>query len=232
MQDLKALIIDNDIKSYELIKLTLESKEFECFYAQDLEGALKNLVKNEPHFIILSFDMPENLGRAILYKIRRVSNIPLIVISSDAAPFDKIEALSDGADEYIIKPFESEELYAYIKALLRRSLNMPIIDFYNDFNKNGLFVSIKKYEVFLNGEKIDTAPKETELLHYLATRNGNVVSKERIFERIWGTDCKSKIRTVDVHIKFLRDKLKGSWQIKNIHGTGYKLVFIDNNLII
>lgn len=227
----KILIVDDDNDIAELISLYLTKEFFECSIVNDGEAALFEFEKEQPDLIILDLMLPKIDGYQVCRTIREKSNIPIIMLSAKGEIFDKVLGLELGADDYMIKPFDSKELVARVKAVLRRgnrqkhTANNEIDD--NDcknLNYEDLVVSITNYTVYNSGAYIDMPPKELELLYFLASNPNRVFTREQLLNNIWGYDYMGDTRTVDVHIKRIRSKLKenNSWKIITVWGIGYK----------
>lgn len=220
----KVLIVDDDKNIVELIKLNFESEGFETVTAPNGVIAIEKFKSDNPDIIIMDVMMPEMDGREACKEIRKTSDVPIIMLTAKGETLDKILGLELGADDYIVKPFEPQELVARVKAVLRRTKaseqqqDKPL-EFTN------LSINISNYELKINGKIIDIPPKELELLHFLASNPNRVFTREQLLEKVWGFDYYGDSRTVDVHIKRLREKLEGvegNWQLKTVWGVGYK----------
>lgn len=218
----KIMIVDDDINIAELIDvyLTKEGYETKKFYSG--KEALKEFVKLTPDLVILDIMLPEMDGYEVCSNIRKISNIPVIMLTAKGDTFDKVLGLELGADDYIVKPFESKELLARVKAVLRRysSKNFDV----NKIVIPNLSIDMNDYSIIYHGKKLEIPPKELELLYYLASNINRVFTREQLLNQIWGYDYIGESRTVDVHIKRLREKLNldDDWQIKTVWGVGYK----------
>lgn len=219
----KILVVDDDHNICELIRLYLEKEGYQVDVACDGNMALEYFKKTSPSLIVLDIMMPKIDGLDVLKEIRKSSNIPVIMLSAKGETFDKILGLELGADDYMVKPFEPKELVARIKAALRR------IEKQSGMSKQivyeNLVVNIDNYELKLNGKVVETPPKELELLYYLCSNPNKVFTREQLLSNVWGFDYYGDSRTVDVHIKRLREKIDGfetSWQLKTVWGVGYK----------
>ena len=217
-------IID-DINIVKLIKLYLEKEDYEVVTANNGREALEVYNREDPSIIVLDIMMPELDGNAVCREIRKTSNVPIIMLTAKGETFDKVLSLELGADDYIVKPFDPKELTARIKAILRRSetKNTTSDDKIVKFDK--LEVNLVNYELKIEGRVLEIPPKELELLYFLASNPNRVFTREQLLEEVWGFDYFGDSRTVDVHIKRLREKLEGTeanWQLKTVWGVGYK----------
>jgi len=225
MNDRQAiLVVDDDPNIAQLVKLYLEKEGFDVAVETRGDTALEAFQKNPPSLMLLDIMLPGMDGLQVCRAVRQISAIPIIMLSAKDETFDKVLGLELGADDYITKPFEGKELVARVKAVLRRSGN-------GDAEKGtlsfpGLTVSLEKYEVHFQGKLLEMPPKELEVLYFLAAHQNRVFTREQLLEQVWGFDFYGDSRTVDVHIKRLREKLQGSeslgWQIRTVWGVGYK----------
>lgn len=220
----KIMIVDDDANISELIRLYLDKEGFATVCAPNGKIALEKFKNEVPALIILDIMMPEIDGWQVCREIRKTSDVPIIMLTAKGETFDKVLGLELGADDYMVKPFDTKELVARVKAVLRRfeakdSKATQEISFQN------LSVNLSNYELKLNGKIIEIPPKELELLYYLASNPNRVFTREQLLEEVWGFDYFGDSRTVDVHIKRLREKLEGvegNWQLKTVWGVGYK----------
>ena len=220
----KIIIVDDDANISELIRLYLDKEGFATVCAPNGKIALEKFKNEVPALIILDIMMPEMDGWQVCREIRKTSDVPIIMLTAKGETFDKVLGLELGADDYMVKPFDTKELVARVKAVLRRfeakdSKATQEISFQN------LSVNLSNYELKLNGKIIEIPPKELELLYYLASNPNRVFTREQLLEEVWGFDYFGDSRTVDVHIKRLREKLEGvegNWQLKTVWGVGYK----------
>ncbi len=220
----KILIVDDESNIVELIRLYLEKEGFFTVSAKNGTEALAKFRSENPDLIILDIMIPEPDGWQVCREIRRSSNVPIIMLTAKSETFDKVLGLELGADDYLTKPFEAKELVARVKAVLRRTETKEgeqkkVITFEN------LSINIDNYELKINGKLIDVPPKELELLYFLASNPNRVYTREQLLEEVWGFDYFGDSRTVDVHIKRLREKLEsveGNWHLKTVWGVGYK----------
>ena len=221
----KVLVVDDDINIVKLIKLYLEKEDYEVVTANNGREALEVYNREDPSIIVLDIMMPELDGNAVCREIRKTSNVPIIMLTAKGETFDKVLSLELGADDYIVKPFDPKELTARIKAILRRSetKNTTSDDKIVKFDK--LEVNLVNYELKIEGRVLEIPPKELELLYFLASNPNRVFTREQLLEEVWGFDYFGDSRTVDVHIKRLREKLEGieaNWFLKTVWGVGYK----------
>ena len=233
----KILIVDDDENISELISLYLEKECFDTETAANGEEALKLIDVYNPDLILLDLMLPGIDGYEVCQRIRKTRDTPIIMLSAKSEVFDKVLGLKIGADDYLSKPFDSNELVARVHAVLRRSgsskSEVPITEEVvpKDFEHTGdfieyphLIVNISNYTVTLNGKNIEMPPKELELLYFLASRPNQVFTRDQLLNQLWGYDFMGDTRTVDVHVKRLREKLSGdyNWCISTVWRIGYK----------
>lgn len=219
----KVLVIDDDINICELVRLYMEKEGYQVKSVYDGEKAMEVFGEFTPNIVILDIMLPGADGWQVCREIRKVSNIPIIMLTAKGETFDKVLGLELGADDYIVKPFEPKELVARVKAVLRR-YERKDRDIQEVVYPN-LVVNKSNYTVKINGEKMELPPKELELLFFLASNPNRVFTREQLLENVWGFDFYGDSRTVDVHIKRLREKLdlqNRNWQLKTVWGVGYK----------
>lgn len=227
MVSYKVLVADDDPNVFEIIRLYFEQQQIELIEANDGAAALELVDKTLPDIIILDVMMPRMDGFEACREIRKRFDIPIIMLTAKGEEFDRVLGLELGADDYITKPFSPRELMARIKAILRRTYPRPTPpneESPSTYDFNGLSIHIDRREVAVNGEKINFRPKEFDLLVHLAKSPGNVHTREQLLEHVWGYDFIGDIRTVDVHVKKVRQKL-GSLPnevIQTVWGVGYK----------
>ncbi len=219
----KILIVDDESNIIELLRLYLEKDGFSVVSAKNGTEALSCFSKENPDLIVLDIMIPEPDGWQVLREIRKTSNVPIIMLTAKSETFDKVTGLELGADDYLTKPFDAKELIARIKAVLRRSdtkeTAKKVLEFQN------LSINIENYELTINGNLTDVPPKELELLYFLASNPNRVYTREQLLEEVWGFDYFGDSRTVDVHIKRLREKIENvtaNWSLKTVWGVGYK----------
>ena len=226
MNKLTILTVDDDPNILQLINLYLTREGFEVLQAANGAEALKLFKATPPSLMLLDVMLPGMDGWQVCREVRKVSNIPIIMLTAKDETFDKVLGLELGADDYITKPFDTKELVARVKAVLRRTQGPE--DGKNDLiSFPGLTVSLSQYEVFYEGKKVEMPPKELELLYFLASHAGQVFSRDQLLQQVWGYDFSGdSSRTVDVHVKRLREKLpeceKYGWSIHTIWSVGYK----------
>lgn len=218
----KVLIVDDDENICEVIKMYLESAGYNTRVVNDGKKAQEAFGDYKPDLVLLDIMLPHIDGIDVLKWIRRDSTTPVIMLTAKGETFDKVLGLELGADDYIVKPFEPKELLARVKAVLRRynteSVNKEVIAF------EDLVVDVNSYNVIYKDTEIKMPPKEFELLYYLANNKNRVFTREQLLCEVWGYDYPGDSRTVDVHVKRLREKLPGGekWQIETVWGVGYK----------
>ena len=224
MANNKVLIVDDDEHIVELIKLYMDKEGFDTVTANNGKKAVELFKSEAPAIVILDVMMPEMDGWQVCREIRRVSNIPIIMLTAKGETFDKVLGLELGADDYMVKPFEPKELLARVKAVLRRS-DTKESNAEKEIGFPNLTINLSNYELKINGNIVEVPPKELELLYFLASNPNRVFTREQLLEEVWGFDYFGDSRTVDVHIKRLREKLEGveaNWQLKTVWGVGYK----------
>ena len=226
----KILIVDDDENIAELISLYLTKECFETKIVYDGESALMALPEFKPNLILLDLMLPGIDGYQVCREIRKTNNVPIIMLSAKGETFDKVLGLELGADDYMIKPFETKELVARVKAVLRRyhtpqsSVINPDSSKYVEYPD--LIINLDNYSVHYYGKNVDMPPKELELLYFLASSPNQVFTREQLLDHIWGYEYLGDTRTVDVHIKRIREKIKDhkNWAIETVWGIGYKFV--------
>ncbi|MCR5303103.1 MAG: response regulator transcription factor [Lachnospiraceae bacterium] len=229
----KILIVDDDENIADLISLYMTKECFEVKTAGDGEAAIAELKRFSPDLMVLDVMLPGIDGYEVLRRVRRDSPIPIIMLSAKGEIFDKVLGLELGADDYMEKPFDSKELVARVKALLRRSgMNRPEPedDDVKKVSYPDLEINMTNYSVSFMGRNIDMPPKEIELLYFLASNPNRVYSREQLLDSIWGYEFGGDTRTVDVHIKRIREKISegnDKWRIATIWGVGYKFETMD-----
>lgn len=220
----RILVVDDDPNIARLVRLYLEKEGYQVAVETRGDTALAAFRKAPPSLMLLDIMLPGMDGWQVCRTVRQFSNVPIIMLSAKDETFDKVLGLELGADDYITKPFEGKELVARVKAVLRRSALNEDEDHTLSFP--GLTISMEKYEVCFQGKLIDMPPKELEVLHFLAAHKNRVFTREQLLEQVWGFEFFGDSRTVDVHIKRLREKLQDTealgWQIRTVWGVGYK----------
>lgn len=221
----KILIVDDDENICELLRLYLEKDGFETVVANDGEQAVEYAAKYTPDLILLDIMLPKLDGWQVCREIRKSSDVPIIMLTAKGETFDKILGLELGADDYISKPFDTKEVIARIKAVLRRSSDKDKASQIQEVKYDKLRINLTNYELEVNGVKIDTPPKELELIYHLASNPNRVYTRDQLLDEVWGFDYYGDSRTVDVHVKRLREKLENvsdRWSLKTVWGVGYK----------
>ncbi len=224
MDSKKILIVDDDENICELLRLYLEKDGFSTAVAHDGKEALYLAQINNPDLILLDIMMPVLDGWQVCREMRKNSNVPIIMLTAKGETFDKVLGLELGADDYITKPFDSKEVVARIKAVLRRTTDDKSENV-QEVRYDKLRINITNYELEVNGQQIDTPPKELELIYHLASNPNRVYTRDQLLDQVWGFDYYGDSRTVDVHVKRLREKLEGvsdKWSLKTVWGVGYK----------
>ena len=224
MPMLKILLVDDDPNIRQLVNLYLQKEGFEVMMADRGDEALKMFKASPPNLMLLDIMLPGMDGWQVCREVRKISNIPIIMLTAKDETFDKVLGLELGADDYVVKPFDMKELVARIKAVTRRFQAADAPE--KELVFPGLTININQYTVMYMGKELEMPPKELELLYFLASHPGMVFTREQLLEQVWGYDYFGDSRTVDVHVKRLREKLtegeKFGWQIKTVWGVGYK----------
>ena len=228
----KILIVDDDNNIAELISLYLMKECFDTMIVEDGEKALEQFGQFQPNLILLDLMLPGIDGYQVCREIRRTSNVPIIMLSAKGEVFDKVLGLELGADDYIIKPFDSKELVARVKAVLRRTQTqaaslaaaLPSENLGEYVEYPDLLINLTNYSVIYKGRNVDMPPKELELLYFLASSPNQVFTREQLLDHIWGYEYVGDTRTVDVHIKRIREKIHDNeyWSISTVWSIGYK----------
>lgn len=220
----KIMVVDDDPNIRELVRLYLEKEGFEVTCAERGDEAVKLFRATPPNLMLLDVMLPGMDGWQVCREVRKISNIPIIMLTAKDETFDKVLGLELGADDYIVKPFDMKELVARIKAVIRRFQVAEAPE--KELVFPGLTINISQYTVTYMGKPLEMPPREIELLYFLASHPGMVFTREQLLEQVWGYDYFGDSRTVDVHVKRLREKLSGGeelgWQIKTVWGVGYK----------
>ena len=222
----KIMIVDDDTNICELLRLYIEKEGFETVIANDGETALKLFEQAEPDLLLLDIMLPGLDGWQVCREIRKSSTCPIIMLTAKGEVFDRVLGLELGADDYVVKPFETKEVIARINAVLRRSANAGgHKNETKEVTYENLSINLTNYELKVNGVQIDTPPKEMELIYHLASNPNRVFTRDQLLDEVWGFDYYGDSRTVDVHVKRLREKLEGisdKWALKTVWGVGYK----------
>ncbi len=223
----KILVVDDDKNICELLRLYLEKEGYTVTLAFDGNEGLEKFRRELPDLILLDVMMPNMDGWQVCREIRKTSQCPIIMLTAKSETIDKVLGLELGADDYVVKPFDSKEVVARIKAILRRTAQVLETETVNkkivSFNK--LSINLESYELKVDGMVIDTPPKELELLFHLASNPNRVYTRDQLLDEVWGFEYYGDSRTVDVHVKRLREKLEGiceDWSLKTVWGVGYK----------
>ena len=219
------LVVDDDPNISRLVTLYLEREGYEVKTAARGDDAVNEFTRLPPDMMLLDVMLPGMDGYQVLKSVRKSSAIPVIMLTARDETFDKVLGLELGADDYITKPFDAKELVARVKAVLRRTQGGEE-EKKNDLSFPGLTVSLAEYAVYYEGKRIEMPPKELEVFYFLASSPNQVFTREQLLKQVWGFDFFGDSRTVDVHIKRLREKLTGSekygWSIHTVRGVGYK----------
>ncbi len=225
MTNAKILIADDDRNICELLRIYLEKESYNVVLAENGEEALSKFDEEEPDILLLDVMMPRLDGWQVCRELRKKSEVPIIMITAKGETFDKVLGLELGADDYVVKPFEPKEIVARVKAVLRRTGKANAENDKKEVSFDKLTVNMTKYELKVDGKVIDTPPKELELLFHLASNPNRVYTRDQLLDEVWGFEYYGDSRTVDVHIKRLREKLEGvseKWSLKTVWGVGYK----------
>ena len=223
----KVLVVDDEKNICDLLRLYLEKEGYNVILSYDGEDAIAKFNSVKPDLVLLDVMLPGVDGRHVCREIRKKSNVPIIMITAKGETIDKVIGLEIGADDYIVKPFDGKEVIARINAVARRAGNTPAIS--ESENKivkyENLIINMTRYELKVKGKVIDTPPKELELLFYLASNPNRVYTRYQLLDEVWGFEYFGDSRTIDVHIKRLREKLENisaKWALKTVWGVGYK----------
>ncbi len=230
MLDTRILVIDDDPNMCELLKGYFEAEGYEVKTVGDGVEGLNFFKMYEPDMVLLDIMLPKKDGYQVCREIREISAKPIIMISAKSDVIDKVLGLELGADDFVVKPFDIKELSSRVKAVLRRyqvhtkQSDDEVIKFEN------IEISLQKYELKLKGRSVDIPPKELELLYFLASNYNRVFTRDQLLDKVWGFDYLGDSRTVDVHVKRLREKLEGlsdKWILKTVWGVGYKFELLS-----
>ena len=220
----KIVVVEDDINIAELLRLYLEKDGFEVLIAHDGGEGLRLAESEKPDLVMLDIMLPIMDGWQVCRAIRKNSKVPIIMLTAKGETEDKVTGLEMGADDYIVKPFEVKELLARVHAVLRRT-GEEVPQQGKKLTYDKLVINLDSYELIVDGKKVDTPPKEMELLYHLAATPNRVYTRNQLLDEVWGFDYFGDSRTVDVHIKRLREKLEGvsdKWTLKTVWGVGYK----------
>ena len=221
----KILVVDDDKNICELLRLYLEKEGYNVILSHDGSEAVVKFNALSPDLILVDVMLPGLDGWQVCREIRKKSNVPIIMLTAKGETFDKVLGLELGADDYVVKPFDTKEIIARVKAVLRRidQNNVPVENKEVVYDK--LVVNMTRYELKVDGKVIDTPPKELELLFHLASNPNRVYTRDQLLDEVWGFEYYGDSRTIDVHVKRLREKLEGvssQWSLKTVWGVGYK----------
>ena len=221
----KILVIDDDANIGELLRIFLEKENYDVELAADGVAGLEKFKQSEPDLVLLDIMLPRKDGWQVCREIREISQKPIIMITAKGEVFDKVLGLELGADDFIVKPFDMKEVSARVKAVLRRYTNggRDVDD--ETVRFENIEINIQKYELKINNKVVEIPPKELQLLHFLASNYNRVFTRDQLLDKVWGFDYLGDSRTVDVHVKRLREKLEGvsdKWILKTVWGVGYK----------
>ncbi len=225
---IKVLIVEDDPNISQLLELYLEKEGFETLTADDGGKGLSLFQSENPDLVLLDIMLPVLDGWTVCKRIRETSKTPIIMMTAKGETMDKVNGLEMGADDYVVKPFEMKEVLARIHAVLRRTGTGEAPEKKLSFDK--LVINMDSYELLVDGRRVDTPPKEMELLFHLASHPNRVFTRNQLLDEVWGFDYFGDSRTVDVHIKRLREKLEGvseKWSLKTVWGVGYKFELLS-----
>ncbi len=221
----KILVVDDDKNICELLRLYLEKEGYNVIISNDGEEALVKFNALKPDFVLLDIMLPMMDGWQVCREIRKSSNVPVIMLTAKGEVFDKVLGLELGADDYVVKPFDAKEIVARIKAVYRRVEHKNKMQEMQEIKYDKLEINMVRYELKIDGKIVDAPPKEIELLFYLASAPNKVFTRDQLLDEIWGFEYYGDSRTIDVHIKRLREKLENvsdKWDLKTVWGVGYK----------
>ena len=225
MANEKILVVDDDANICELLRLYLTKEGYQVTVANDGEEGLEKFNAVKPDMVLLDVMMPRMDGLEVCRRIRKAGNTPVMMLTAKGETFDKVLGLELGADDYVVKPFDAKEIVARIKAVMRRTGKASAGSDVKEVSYDKLVVNMTKYELKVDGKVIDTPPKELELLYHLASNPNRVYTRDQLLNEVWGFEYYGDSRTVDVHVKRLREKLEGvsdKWSLKTVWGVGYK----------
>lgn len=223
----KILVVDDDLNICELLKLYLENDGYVVYTVNDGKQAVDMFKNKTPDLVLLDIMLPKMDGWQVCREIRKTSSVPIIMLTAKGETFDKVLGLELGADDYVVKPFDTKEVMARVKAVLRRTKgdSEAAEDKKKTVIYDNLEINIQNYEMKVKGVPVDTPPKELELIYHFASNPNRVYTRDQLLDEVWGFDYYGDSRTVDVHVKRLREKLEGvsdKWCLKTVWGVGYK----------
>ncbi|MBR4765897.1 MAG: response regulator transcription factor [Clostridia bacterium] len=224
MANEKILVVDDDTNICELLRLYLEKDGYDVITANDGATAVKKFQDESPDLMILDIMLPELDGWQVCREVRKFSDKPIIMLTAKGETFDKVLGFELGADDYVTKPFDAKEVLARIRAILRRT-GSDKQENIKEVRYDKLVINLTNYELMVDGKKVDTPPKEMELIYHLASNPNRVFTRDQLLDEVWGFDYYGDSRTVDVHVKRLREKLEGvsdKWELKTVWSVGYK----------
>jgi len=230
MTDTKILVVDDDSNISELLKMYFENEGYDVKLASDGVEGLSYFKIFEPDLVLLDIMLPKKDGWQVCREIREMSSKPIIMVTAKGEVFDKVLGLELGADDFVVKPFDMKELSARVKAVLRRYQSHTRQNDDEVIKFENIEISLQKYELKLRGKSVDIPPKELELLYFLASNYNRVFTRDQLLDKVWGFDYLGDSRTVDVHVKRLREKLEGvsdKWILKTVWGVGYKFELLN-----
>ncbi len=225
MPNEKILVVDDDTNICELLRLYLEKEGYVVKIVNDGVSAINAFKQENPDLTLLDIMIPKLDGWQVCREIKKFSDKPIIMLTAKGETFDKVLGLELGADDYVTKPFDTKEVVARIKAVLRRTAPASDTSDVKEVNYDKLSINLTNYEMKVNGVSVDTPPKELELIYHLASNPNRVFTRDQLLDEVWGFDYYGDSRTVDVHIKRLREKLEGvsdKWELKTVWSVGYK----------
>ncbi len=220
----KILVVDDDLNICELLRLYLTKEGYNVVIANDGTSAVTVFQEESPAIVLLDIMLPKLDGWQVCREIRKFSETPIIMLTAKGEVFDRVLGLELGADDYVVKPFDTKEIVARIKAVLRRSAS-SVAEEVKEVHYDKLSINLTNYELKVGGVQIDTPPKEMELIFHLAKNPNRVFTRDQLLDEVWGYDYYGDSRTVDVHVKRIREKLEGAsdkWELRTVWGVGYK----------
>jgi len=227
---MKILVVDDDINICDILRMYLEREGYEVKTANDGAEGVAAFKRFDPDLVLLDIMLPQKDGWQVCREIREISSKPIIMITAKGEVFDKVLGLELGADDFIVKPFDTKEVTARVKAVLRRSAASGPKESDETLRFDNMEISRAKYELKIAGKAVDVPPKELDLLYFLASNANRVFTRDQLLDKVWGFDYLGDSRTVDVHVKRLREKLEGvsdKWILKTVWGVGYKFEILQ-----